>query len=54
MSDSTVTTRDFDWAALVKQAENRDNKPVEKPIAYIFSNGRKFVQEEFTGNYTPV
>lgn len=47
------TSRDYDWAALVKKFENPDGKKVEKPVAYEFSNGRKFVQEQFTGNYTP-
>lgn len=53
MSDNNSTSKEWDWAAMVKKAENKDNKPVEKPIAYEFSNGRKFRQEEFSGNYTP-
>jgi len=53
MADSVPTMRIYDWAALVKKFEQTDNKPIEKPVAYEFSNGRKFVQEEFSGNYTP-
>ena len=53
MADATPTMRTYDWAALVKRFENTNSKPIEKPVAYEFSTGRKFVQEEFSGNYTP-
>ena len=46
-------SKDFDWAALCKKIDKTDEKPIEKPVAYEFSTGRKFVQNEFTGNYTP-
>jgi len=53
MADSVPVMKTFDWAALCKAAERKDSKPPEKPVAYEFSTGRKYIQEEFTGNYTP-
>lgn len=53
MANDAPTFKEYDWAALVKKFENKDGKPIEKPVAYEFSTGRKFVQEEFSGNYTP-
>lgn len=34
------TSRDYDWAALVKKAEGKDFH--ERPTEYQFSNGRQF------------
>lgn len=46
------TSRDFDLADLVKKAEGDNfNK---KPVAYEFSNGKKFLSPgEFGGVYAP-
>lgn len=49
MADTSSKTHD--WAALVKQAENKDNKPPEKDVAYEFSNGRKFLNPDNGGVY---
>lgn len=51
MADNT-SSKDYDWAALCKKFNNPDNKPEEKPVAYEFSNGRKFLSPgEFGGVY---
>lgn len=46
-------TRTFDWAAMVKEEQAKENPPFV-PVAYEFSNGRKFADPGANGGvYTP-
>lgn len=50
---SGASTKDYDWKALVEEAEGEDfRKP---PVAYLFSDGKKkfLSPEENGGVYTP-
>lgn len=40
---SEVTTRDFDWANLVKTAEGKSY--YEKPVVYEFNGGERVFRE---------
>lgn len=44
-----TTTREFNWANEVKRAEGEEF--FEKPVAYEFSTGRKFKEEDPHGPY---
>ncbi len=46
---SDVTTKEIDWASLVKDAEGDQMfEPVE---SYVFSTGRKFIEQDPHGPY---
>jgi len=45
----TPTTKEIDWASLVKEAEGE--RLYERDVAYTFSNGRTFKEEDPHGPY---